>query len=155
MKLLHLKRRFYEAHLSGVNITMQGMYYKRRTLIFSFSHHTERKRSASYRNEVEMLHIVERQRNNASSVKADLWSTLRLAAKYEAQLTLHEAALRAMKRNLDRLHVFLPWNQGKKMAEREGFEPSDSCPSPHFQCGAFDHSTISPGLSFYLWQFRI
>ena len=30
------------------------------------------------------------------------------------------------------------------MAEREGFEPSDSCPSPHFQCGAFDHSTISP-----------
>ena len=36
------------------------------------------------------------------------------------------------------------------MAEREGFEPSDSCPSPHFQCGAFDHSTISPlVLRFY------
>ena len=29
-----------------------------KTLIFSFSHHTERKRSASYRNKVEMLHIV-------------------------------------------------------------------------------------------------
>ena len=30
------------------------------------------------------------------------------------------------------------------MAEREGFEPSVSCPTPHFQCGAFVHSTISP-----------
>ena len=67
---------------------MQGMYYKRRTLIFSFSHHTERKRSASYRNKVEMLHIVKRQWNNASSEKAF----------YEARLTAYEAALRAMKR---------------------------------------------------------
>ena len=33
---------------------------------------------------------------------------------------------------------------GKKMAEREGFEPSVPCGTPHFQCGAFDHSTISP-----------
>ena len=30
------------------------------------------------------------------------------AAKYEAQLTLHEAALRAMKRSPDGLHIFLP-----------------------------------------------
>ena len=30
------------------------------------------------------------------------------------------------------------------MAESEGFEPSVSCPTPHFQCGAFVHSTISP-----------
>ena len=32
------------------------------------------------------------------------------------------------------------------MAEREGFEPSVSFPTPHFQCGAFDHSTISPNV---------
>ena len=32
----------------------------------------------------------------------------------------------------------------KKMAEREGFEPSVPFGTPHFQCGAFDHSTISP-----------
>ena len=37
--------------------------------------------------------------------KGVLWST---ASPYEAQLTLHEAALRAMKRSLFRLHVFLP-----------------------------------------------
>ena len=30
------------------------------------------------------------------------------------------------------------------MAERVGFEPTVSCPTPHFQCGAFVHSTISP-----------
>ena len=30
------------------------------------------------------------------------------------------------------------------MAEREGFEPSVPFGTPHFQCGAFDHSTISP-----------
>jgi len=34
--------------------------------------------------------------------------------KYEAQLTLHEAALRAMKRSLFRLHVFLPKIWAKK-----------------------------------------
>ena len=34
--------------------------------------------------------------------------------KYEAQLTLHEAALRAMMRSLDRLHVFLPGIRAKK-----------------------------------------
>ena len=41
--------------------------------------------------------------------------------KYEAQLTLHEAALRAMKRSLDRLHSpFLPQ---AKMVGDEGLEP--------------------------------
>ena len=30
------------------------------------------------------------------------------------------------------------------MAERVGFEPTVPCGTPHFQCGAFDHSTISP-----------
>ena len=62
-----------------------------------------------------MLHIVERQRNNASSEKAFYEALCVLHAsgvsstqKYEAQLTLHEAALRAMKRSLFRLHVFLP-----------------------------------------------
>ena len=35
--------------------------------------------------------------------------------KYEVQLTLHEAALRAMKRSLFRLHVFLPGIRAKKM----------------------------------------
>ena len=39
--------------------------------------------------------------------------------------------------------IFLPiW--AKKMAESEGFEPSVPCGTPHFQCGAFDHSTSSP-----------
>ena len=33
---------------------------------------------------------------------------------YEAQLMLHEAALRAMKRSLFRLHVFFAQNLGKK-----------------------------------------
>ena len=32
----------------------------------------------------------------------------------------------------------------KKMAERVGFEPTVPDGTPHFQCGAFDHSTISP-----------
>ena len=63
------------------------------------------------------------------------------AAKYEAHLAMHEAALRAMKQSLTASfrHFF-----AKKMAEREGFEPSVPCSTPHFQCGAFDHSTISP-----------
>ena len=63
-------------------------------------HHTERKRSASYRNEMEMLHIVELERNNASSSGVFYEAFCGAAAKYEAQLTLHEAALRAMKRSL-------------------------------------------------------
>ena len=79
---------------------------------FSFSHHTERKRSASYRNKVEMLHIVERQRNNASSVKAFLWST---PDGVWSDTACHEAHLRCMKQSLDRLHVFLPkfWQKKK------------------------------------------
>ncbi len=32
-----------------------------------------------------------------------------------------------------------------KLAEREGFEPSVSCPTPHFECGALDHYATSPG----------
>jgi hypothetical protein len=31
-----------------------------------------------------------------------------------------------------------------EMAEREGFEPPNSCPLPDFESGAFDHSAISP-----------
>jgi len=45
---------------------------------FSFFHHTERERSASYRNEMKLLHLKRR--------------------FYEARLTAYEAALRAMKR---------------------------------------------------------
>lgn len=30
------------------------------------------------------------------------------------------------------------------LAEREGFEPSVSCPTPHFECGALDHYATSP-----------
>ena len=30
------------------------------------------------------------------------------------------------------------------MAERQGFEPWDGCPSPVFKTGAFDHSATSP-----------
>ena len=51
----------------------------------------------------------------------------RLSA-YEAQLTLHEAALRAMKRSLFRLHVFLPWNQGKKWSGWGDSNPRLSAP---------------------------
>ena len=31
------------------------------------------------------------------------------------------------------------------MAERVGFEPTMSCPIPHFECGALDHYATSPG----------
>ena len=31
-----------------------------------------------------------------------------------------------------------------KVAEREGFEPPEPCGSPHFECGAIDHSATSP-----------
>ena len=27
----------------------------------------------------------------------------------------------------------------RRVAEREGFEPSTGCPEPHFQCGAIVH----------------
>ena len=59
---------FYEYFsFHKINITEQGIYFKRKNSHFSFSNNTERKRSASYRNEMEMLHIVELWRNNASS----------------------------------------------------------------------------------------
>ncbi len=32
----------------------------------------------------------------------------------------------------------------EEVAEREGFEPSVSCPTPHFECGALDHYATSP-----------
>ena len=122
---------------------MQGMYYKRRTLIFSFSHHTERKRSASYRNKVEMLHIVERQRNNVSSEKAFYEALCVLHAsgvsstqKYEAHFVLAsfarqaskymKHACRRMKRILFRLHVFLPGIWAKN-----GVEDFVPAPCPH------------------------
>ena len=93
----------------------------------SFFHHTERKRSASYRNEMKMLHIVE-------------WNETMLHLKrrfYEALCILHalvvsstqkyEAALRAVKR------TFGAWNEafsgfihhfcGAKMVGDEGLEP--------------------------------
>ena len=36
------------------------------------------------------------------------------------------------------------------MAEREGFEPPDSCPSTVFKTAAFDRSAISPkDIKFY------
>ncbi len=34
------------------------------------------------------------------------------------------------------------------MAEREGFEPSIRCRIHTFQACAFDHSAISPGMTF-------
>ena len=40
------------------------------------------------------------------------------------------------------------------MAEREGFEPSVPCSTPHFQCGAFDHSTISPHKGLHIIYLR-
>ena len=78
------------------NNTMRTvLYYKRKNFHFSFTHHTERKRSASYLRK-QMLHIVKRQWNNASSEKA-----------------FYEARLCRMKRSLFRLHFFC-LDQGKK-----------------------------------------
>lgn len=31
------------------------------------------------------------------------------------------------------------------MADRVGFEPTVSCPTPHFECGALDHYATCPG----------
>ena len=47
------------------------------------------------------------------------------SAKYEAQLTLHEAELRAMKRSLFRLHVFFARNLGKKNGRGGGSRTRD------------------------------
>ena len=35
------------------------------------------------------------------------------------------------------------------LAERVGFEPTEACTSPHFECGALDHYATSP---CRLWQ---
>ena len=64
------------------------------------------------------------------------------AAKYEAHLAMHEAALRAMKQSLTASfrHFF-----GKKNGGERGIRTlGEVAPSQHFQCCAFDHSTISP-----------
>ena len=59
--------------------------------------------------------------------KGGLWST---ASPYEAQLALHEAALRAMKRSLFRLHVFLPGIRAKKWGGRPDSNRRPPGPQP-------------------------
>ena len=63
------------------------------------------------------------------------------AAKYEAHLAMHEAALRAMKQSLTASfrHFF-----AKKMAERVRFELTEAYTSAVFKTAALNHSTISP-----------
>ena len=34
------------------------------------------------------------------------------------------------------------------LAERVGFEPTEACTSPHFECGALDHYATSPGVDY-------
>ena len=41
-----------------------------------------------------------------------------------------------------------------KVAERVGFEPTVPCDTPHFECGAIDHSATSPGASAGSWGNR-
>ena len=78
-----------------------ALYYKRINSHFSFSHHpshkvlwmtghTERKRSASYRNEMKMLHIVEL---NETILH------LKRIHFYEARQSAYEAILQIMKRH--------------------------------------------------------
>ena len=57
---------------------------------------------------MKLLHICE---SKCFIWQGGLWST---ASPYEAILRIMKHACRRMKRSLDRLHVFLPWNQGKK-----------------------------------------
>ena len=38
----------------------------------------------------------------------------------------------------------------KQMAEKEGFEPSGSCPPAVFKTAALNHSTISPQKIYYI-----
>ena len=83
----------------------------------------------------ELLHIVTRQRRNASSVKAKRGKVvdealLRLARhgvssaqKHEAHLSVHEALCgtpQSMKRSLDRLHVFCALFRRKKGTKNGG-----------------------------------
>ena len=48
---------------------------------------------------------------------------------------------------------FIPPFFNKKMAEREGFEPSVSCPTAVFKTAALNHSTISPRCSINIAPF--
>ena len=45
---------------------------------------------------------------------------------------------------LPSFHSGYPAFLAKKMAEEEGFEPSESCPSAVFKTAALNHSTILP-----------
>ena len=43
-----------------------------------------------------------------------------------------------------------------RLAEREGFEPPDGCPSTVFKTAAFDHSATSPdGDVSYITKFKL
>ena len=63
----------------------------------------------------QMLHIVKRQWNNASSSGVFYEAFCGDAAKYEAHLVMHEAALRAMKQSLTASfrHFFCKKNGGE------------------------------------------
>ena len=69
---------------------------------------------------MKLLHICE---SKCFIWQGGLWSA---PSVHEAILRIMKHACRRMKRSLDRLHVFLPWNQGKKMGWMKGFEPSTS-----------------------------
>ena len=66
------------------------------------------------------------------SVWEDVKKRLRLLS--EERLTPHE----------EKTCVFVRHFLGKKMAEREGFEPSETCASAVFKTAALNHSTIPP-----------
>ena len=72
------------------------------------------------------------------------------AAKYEAHLAMHEAALRAMKQSLTASfrHFF-----GKKMAERAGFEPAVEFPLRQFSKLLL--SATQPSLRFVSMRHKI
>ena len=40
----------------------------------------------------------------------------------------------------------------KRLAERVGFEPTEACTSPHFECGALDHYATSPREDYVTFQ---
>ena len=108
--------------LSTVNITEQGTYCKRKLSFFIFSSYEQsecfiaEQSGLPRRNEMKTgaASYCGVKRNNASSSGVFYEAFCGVAAQYEAQLTLHEAALRAMKRSLFRLHVFLPKIWAKK-----------------------------------------
>jgi len=73
---------------------------------------------------MKLLHIVELWRNNASSSGVFYEAFCGAAAKYEAQLTLHEAALRAMKRSLTASCFFALESRQKNGRGERSAEPS-------------------------------